>query len=180
MNGIVRLKHIKDYQKVSYYSVVLDQDDEPIESTRSLFEEFVEQQTGTNPEKLNHILMWLKVIGEKHGAQEDLFRHEQYQGEAVGVPPEGVNREPVFTENDEAVPNNLRLYCHRLNSDVVILLGGGLKTSDKAQNCPNVKSHFILANQLTKIIDKAFQENEIHWIDNDTDIDYDNDLILYY
>jgi hypothetical protein len=180
MNGIVRLKHIKDYQKVCYYSVVLDQDDKPIETAQSLFEEFVNTQTKENLEKLNHILLWLSEIGDNYGALEHLFRPEQYQGEAVGLPPEGKNRKPVFTANEETTPNNLRLYCHRLNPNVVILFCGALKTANTPQECNNVKRHFILANQLTTIIDQAFQEKEIIWINEDTDINCDDNLVLYY
>jgi hypothetical protein len=87
MNGIVRLKHIADYQKVCYYSVVLDLDDEPTETAQSLSENFVTKQTIDNPEKLNHILSWLAEIGDKYGAQDDYFRDEQHQGEAVGLHP---------------------------------------------------------------------------------------------
>ena len=180
MNGIVRLKHIADYQKVCYYSVVLDQDDEPNETAHSLFDIQIKEQTTDNPEKLNHILSWLAEIGNKYGAQDDYFRDEQFQGEAMGLPPNHKNRPPVYTEDGEIAPNNLRLYCHRLNSNAVILFGGAIKTKDIAQNCPNVKQHFLLANQLANIIDQAFQEKDIMWTDNDTDINYEDDLILYY
>ncbi|WP_291867944.1 hypothetical protein [Maribacter sp.] len=180
MNGIVRLKHIFDYQKVCYYSVVLDKDDVSVEAAQSLFEHFVEEQTTANLEKLNHILSWLAEIGNKYGAQDKYFRDEQYQGEAMGLPPYAMGRPPVYTEDDETAPNNLRLYCHRLNSNVVILFNGAIKTQDKAQECPNVKTHFLLANQLTNIIDQAFQERDIIWIDSDTDINYEDDVILYY
>lgn len=180
MNGIVRLKHIVDYQKVCYYSVVLDQDDEPIETAHSLFEHFVKKQTEANPEKLNHILSWLEEIGNNYGAQDNYFRDEQYQGEAMGLPPYAMGRPPVYTEDGETAPNNLRLYCHRLNPNVVILFNGAIKTEAKAQECPNVKTHFLLANQLTNIIDQAFQEKDILWIDADTDIEYDDGMILYY
>lgn len=180
MNGIVRLKHIVDYQKVCYYSVVLDQDDEPIEKAHSLFEHFVREHTVSNPEKLNHILSWLEKIGKIYGAQDNYFRNEQYQGEAMGLPPYAKDRPPVYAEDGETSPNNLRLYCHRLNTNVVILFNGAIKTQAKAQECPNVKAHFLLANQLTNIIDQAFQEKDIKWIDTDADIEYDNDMILYY
>jgi len=180
MNGTVRLKHIVDYKKVCYYSIVLDQDEEPIETADSLFEHFVRTQTVDNSEKLNHILSWLAEIGNKYGAQDKYFRDEQKNGEAKGLPPYGMDRPPVYTEDDETEPNNLRLYCHRLNPNVVILFNGGIKTEAKAQECPNVKTHFILANQLTNIIDQAFQEREIKWINSDTDIDYEEDMILYY
>ncbi|WP_299431146.1 hypothetical protein [uncultured Maribacter sp.] len=180
MNGIIRLKHVTDYQKVCYYSVIIDKDDEPIETANSLFENFVKQQTIDNLEKLNHILSWLAEIGNRYGAQDRYFRDEQNQGEAMGLPPYAMGRPPVYTEDGKTAPNNLRLYCHRLNPNVVILFNGGVKTEALAQECPNVKTHFLLANQLTKIIDQAFQNKDIKWINEDTDIDYDNNLILYY
>jgi hypothetical protein len=68
MSGIIRIKHIIDYKKVCYYSVIINQDDEPIEKAGSLFENFVKKQTVVNPEKLIHILSWLAEIGNKHGA----------------------------------------------------------------------------------------------------------------
>ncbi|MGJ8715260.1 MAG: hypothetical protein ACSHXG_09175 [Maribacter stanieri] len=180
MNGIVRLKHIVNYKKVSYYSVVLDQDEETIDTALSLFEQFVNEQTISNSEKLNHILSWLREIGNKYGAQDNYFRNEQNQGEAVGLPPYKMGRQPVYTEDGETAPNNLRLYCHRLNASVVILFNGGIKTQAKAQDCSNVKTYFLLANQLTNIIDKAFYNKDIEWIDSDEDIYFEDDLILYY
>ncbi len=91
-----------------------------------------------------------------------------------------MDRPPVYTEDGETASNNLRLYGHRLNPHVVILFNGAIKTEATAQQCPNVKTHFLLANQLTKIVDEAFQENDIRWNNEDTDIDYEDNLILYY
>ncbi|WP_108805513.1 hypothetical protein [Aquimarina sp. Aq107] len=179
MNGIIRLKHINDYAKVSYYSICLDYDDEPIESIDSLFESFIKEQSN-NKEKLNHILSWLAEIGNKYGATTRYFRPEQLQGEALGLPPRQFTKEPVYTEDGAPLPNNLRLYCHMLNENVVILFSGGIKTAKTPQECNNVKHHFKLANKLTNIIDQAIKEKDIIWVDENSDIDYSDDLILYY
>lgn len=179
MNGIVRLKHIEDYNKVCYYSVCINQESESINNSESLFESFIREQENTENEKLNHILAWIKEIGNQYGAKESFFRNEQNQGEALGLPPNKIRRKPVYTEDGELSPNNLRLYCHRLNDNVVILFSGGLKTADTPQECPNVKPHFELANKLTVLIDEAFKNRELIWVDEFTDIDYSDDLILY-
>lgn len=180
MNGLFRIKHIQDYKKVSYYSVCIDKEESTTEDEISLFELFIIEQEKKNKDKLNHILSWLKEIGNKYGASYSHFRNEQYRGETVGLPPKQITKKPVYTEDGEVTPNNLRLYCHRLNDYVVVLLSGDLKTADTAQNCPNVKPHFILANQLSVSIDNAFKENEITWINDNTNIDYSDDLTLYY
>ncbi|WP_282160923.1 hypothetical protein [Ulvibacterium marinum] len=180
MNGIVRLKHIEDYAKVCYYSVCLNQEDRSVDDVDSLYESFIKEQEVLNLDKLNHITAWLGEIGDKYGATTRYFRHEQHQGEAMGLPPNQIGKEPVYTEDGETVPNNLRLYCHRLNENVVILFSGAIKTAKTPQECPNVKKHFELANKLTNIIDSAIRERDIVWIDGSKDIDYSDDLILYY
>lgn len=98
----------------------------------------------------------------------------------MGLPPNRIRKKPVYTEDGLVKPNNLRLYCHRLNEYVVILFSGAIKTAHTAQECPNVKPHFELANKLTVTIDKAFKENEIFWIDDYHNIDYPDNLILYF
>ena len=179
MSKLVRIKHIQDYDKVCYYSVCINQDANSIDKSVSLFDSFIKELETTENEKLNHILAWIKEIGNKYGAKEYFFRNEQNQGEAMGLPPNNIGIEPVYTDNGEIAPNNLRLYCHRLNENVVILMSGGLKTADTPQNCPNVKSHFELANKLTIVLDNAFREKDIIWIDDFCDIDYSDNLTLY-
>jgi hypothetical protein len=180
MNGVVRLKHIDSFKKVNYYSVCLDHEDEPIANVDSLFEIFVQAQTKANKDRLNHILAWIAELGNKYGAKTTFFRDEQAQGEAMGLPPGGQTREPIFTEDGEPTPNNLRLYCHRLNDHVVILFSGDLKTEPTAQECPNVRSHFELANRLSVVIDEGIKEGDIRWNDDYSDIDFDDDMILEY
>ena len=72
----------------------------------------------------------------------------------------------------------LRLYTFRLNENVVFLFSGDLKTSRYAQDCPNVSSHFNLANKLTAAIQLALEEKEIRWIEDFTQIEFEQDFKL--
>ena len=92
----------------------------------------------------------------------------------------GKDRKPYYVEYGKKKANNLRLYCLRANSNVVFLFSGDIKTTQKAQDCPNVRKHFNLANTLTKAIDNAFIENDIIWNEDCTLIKCDEDFILYY
>jgi hypothetical protein len=74
----------------------------------------------------------------KRGAIFDLFRPERI---CVALPPKGKYL-------DDAI--DLRLYCHWVSKNVVILFNGGIKTSNNAQDCPNVSSHFYNAQSWTK------------------------------
>jgi hypothetical protein len=162
------------YDKVSYYSVTINSE------TASLFEQFIATHTTNNKEKLNHILAWLQEIGITYGAQTYLFRPEAYLSDTSALPPTGKYKEPTYIENGETESNSLRLYCFRLNENVVILYSGDLKTADKAQDCINVRAHFLLANKLTRALENSIKENEVYWNEDCTDIIFDSDLEIAY
>lgn len=174
MNNFVQIKKVVQYDKVSYYSVTINSE------TTSLFENFIAIHTANNRDKLNHILDWIEVIGIKHGAKTHLFRSEAYGSDTSALPPAGKEREPSYIEEGETESNNLRLYCFRLNVNVVILYSGDLKTADKAQHCTNVRTHFLLANKLTKALENAIKENDICWNEDCTDIIFDSDFEISY
>jgi len=174
MNNFVQIKRVAKYDKVSYYSVTINA--EP----SSLFEQFIATNTAINKQKLYHILDWIEVIGINHGAKVHLFRPESYLSDTSALPPTGKEREPTYIEDGQTESNNLRLYCFRLNENVVVLYNGDLKTADKAQDCPNVKPHFLLANKITKALENSIKERVINWNEDCTDIIFDSDLEIAY
>lgn len=174
MNTFAHIKPIAQYNKVSYYSVCIEGNE------ISLFEEFIAYHTITNKEKLNHVLDWIKLIGNKYGAQSHLFRPEGETADASALPPKGIERKPHYTEYGKKKANNIRLYCLRANENVVFLFNGDIKTDHYAQDCPNVRKHFKLANKLTKAIDSAFANKDIVWNDDCTEIDCEDDFKLQF
>lgn len=174
MNKFARIKPLFKFKQVAYYSVCLEEDEQ------TLYDKFVDKHTSENLNKLYHIQKWLQVIGEKYGAQQRFFRNEAKNADTSALPPIGKDRKPYYVEFGKKEANNLRLYCLKANAKVVFLFSGEVKTAKKAQECPNVKPHFELANALTKAIDKAFRDKEIRWIEDDTLITCDEDFILEY
>lgn len=174
MDKFAIIKPIFKYRKVAYYSVSLEGNE------RSIYEEFVEKHTRLNKKKLYHIVKWIKEIGEKYGAQNRFFRNEANFSDTSALPPHGVKREPTYIEFGKPTANNLRLYTFKLNAKVVFLYSGDVKTKQKAQDCSNVRSHFLLANQLTKAIEYAIKEKDIVWMDDYTEIECNDDFKLYY
>lgn len=139
MNTFAHIKPIAKYDKVSYYSICINNQQD------SLFEKFVVNNSNTNKEKLNHVLEWIKTIGNKYGALPHLFRPEGETADASALPPKGKDRKPHYTEYGKTKANNLRLYCLRANENVVFLFNGDIKTSQYAQDCPNVKKTFQIS-----------------------------------
>ena len=175
MNTFAKMILVQRFSKVCYYTVQIEGED-------SLFQQFLNKHTYKNTTKLNHIMAWLQVIGNKVGAYPEYFRNEAETADTVALPPVGANREPTYVEfdemsgQDENTSNDLRLYCLRANENVVFLLNGDIKTARKAQDCDNVRPHFRMANALTKTIGDAFKNKDIKWNDDLTDIVFDYDF----
>lgn len=173
MSKFAYLVEVEQFEKVKYFSIVIT--DEPLEEGKSLFDIFIDKQTIENKDKLQHILDWIKLIGNyKYGADENFFR---FENTASALPPKGKDRKPSYLENDQNTPNDLRLYCFRANEHVVFLFNGDIKTTAISQDCPNVKSHFDLANKLSKKINELFGK-EILWNDNCSDIIVEEDFFF--
>lgn len=120
-------------------------------------------------EDLGILFDWLELIGEEFSALSTYFRHEKV---ADALPPPKRQMKLVELE----LESDLRLYCLRANEHVVFLFNGGIKTTDKAQDCPNVSSYFRQANKLADEINKKFMSGEISWNSNHTDIDIEPNL----
>jgi tRNA-dihydrouridine synthase len=177
VNTFAKIKHINSFAKVEYYSVCLEEDGEI-----SLYEKFINKHTIQNKTELNHIQSWIKWIGIQYSAKSDYFRNEAETADASALPPENPNWDPTFIEwhkeTKTGKTNMLRLYTFRANDHVVFLFNGDIKTADTAQNCPNVRSHFRLANTLSEVLNNCFKEGNINWNAQQTDIEFEEDLEL--
>lgn len=169
MDNFATLKFIDEFEKVIYYSVVLNGDEEQ----ESLYEEFVKRWEKENLPKLTHIQEWIRLVGDRYGAQDIYFRPEK---KALALPPRGIKRSPSYLHFGKATANNLRLYCHKLNEHVVVLFTGAEKTADEARDCNAVRQHFDLANKLALAIDECIREGLITWDDDLTNISYELNL----
>lgn len=176
VNNFAEIVLVERFNKVNYYTVSINEQ-------VPLFMQFIANHDVVNREKLNHILTWIRLIGEKIGAKENYFRNESETAYTSALPPLGKDRHPAYIEIDDAgfehnTPNNLRLYCMRVSESVVFLFNGDIKTAAKAQDCDNVRPYFKLANQLTALIDQAFIEKEIFWDDDSADILFEEGFCL--
>ena len=89
--------------KASIYSVIIDEDDS------SLFEKFIDENIDLHLSEINNITQRLKTIGSKINE---------------GNPGDGVSA--LYDDPDK----NLRLYCIRYGTMIIVLGGGGPKPKD--------------------------------------------------
>jgi len=141
----ITLHLFKSFQKVNFYTFQFE-DDEQTE-TDKFFSKF--EKNESVKEDLNNLVAWLTLIGQKYGAKIDFFRHES---SAQALPP------PMSKMVREVIVNNLRLYCVCISEEIVILANGGIKTSQQAQDSPDVLPHFRFANAMSKQINELIRD----------------------
>lgn len=169
MNIFVHIERILQFQfkKVKYYSVHFENNE--VNEFYDFLNRMEDDETLSND--LSNLLVWIEEIGEKYGAQKHFFRDESWIADVQALPP---SRKQMLLKEIEV--NDLRLYCLVLNEHVVFLFNGGIKTTNKAQNCPNVGAYFKQANHLALKIDQLITGGDIQWNEYFTDIQFNENL----
>jgi hypothetical protein len=152
--NIFALEIFETYPKVTYYTVRWENAE--LSETDKFIEKFLYQQVDYKRE-LQEILTLIEVIGEERGAKDFYFsRHENL---ATALPPSSMllvkGIEILFYEN------RLRLYCVKINENIVVLFNGGIKSSQTVQNSPDLIIKFREAQNFAKRIWQAIQDKEI-------------------
>jgi len=151
------LKKIEELsgKRTSVYSVFID------DSQFSLFEVFIEENKRLHLSEIKDIVQRLKTIGTKTGAREQFFKlHEGNPGDGVCA---------LFDLPDK----NLRLYCIRYNTQIIILGGGGIKLVRALQNDSKLTKENYLLRELSKQITERIKEKDIRFTIDGNDFEGD-------
>lgn len=146
---IVKLSQLSG-NNASIYSVIVNDEQETV------FDKFLKENRSSFLNEIKSILMRLNTIGSKTGARINFFKDA-----------EGISGDGVCALYDE--PNsNLRLYCIRYGTQIVILGGGGHKPKSirALQEDEKLKEENYFLRWLSEEITKRVKEREI-WYSND-------------
>ncbi len=143
--------------KASIYSIYLE------DEQRTLYERFFEENKNTFKSELNNIRVRLNTIGHDIGARKQFFRANE------GKPGDGVCA--LF----DIPKSNLRLYCIRYGSLIVILGGGGFKPKSirALQEDEKLEDENSLMRQISLDIRKRMNDKEISFTDDYMDFEGD-------
>ena len=149
MNIFVEIKKIDHFTGniVTFYTLQLEnrENDE--------FTDFI--YSHIDVEEIQEQLIFLNEkleIFSHDGAKEHFFRPER---SFHALPPPARYMEVEFEGNP------LRLYCLYISNNMIFLFNGGIKTTDKAQDCQNVSKYFRDAERFTKMIDEGIRSGEL-------------------
>jgi len=117
------------------------------EKTR--FDMFLEENESLFKSELKDILLRITAIGQCTGAREQYFkRYEGVPGDLVCA---------LYDNPDK----NLRLYCIRYGTSLVILGGGGQKNVQKLQEDSKLEQENLLMRDLSAKIKERMDSREI-------------------
>ncbi|HTO16708.1 MAG TPA: hypothetical protein VLZ83_13130 [Edaphocola sp.] len=145
--------------KGSVYTILVDKEE------ATAFANFVKNNASFKSE-ITDIVGRLKTMGFKTGFREFFFK--LYEGN----PGDGVCA--LYDSED----SNLRLYCIRYGSQIVILGGGGYKPKSirAFQEDENLKEQNFILRNLSKFITEKMKDKEI-WFSEDG-LDFEGDLTI--
>lgn len=167
------IEDFQEFDKVTYYTIRYEYKDEVVDEETETDKFLKKFNTDEYKEPIEIILNTIVQIG-KRGAKAEYFRFENL---ANALPPTNQYLSEFQLLTDETSNESIRLYCIRLSESIVILLNGGIKTTHKAQQCPNVAVFFRDANKIAQLVDEAIKEGEI--ILEEKAIRIEEDFLLY-
>ncbi len=146
MKQYITLQLFKSFEKVNFYTFKFE-DSEQTE-TDKFFSKFEGNEFMI--ESVYNLTQSLIEIGQIEGAKLSFFRLES---SAQALPP------PISIWAG-GIRNNLRLYCVRVNKEIVILGNGGIKSSQKAQDSAELMPYFRFINSMSKQITELIKDGD--------------------
>lgn len=166
--NIFALDIFEEYECCTIYTVhQFDEDGEKMMSeTERFFRKYYADENYRS--EISELIELLQYIGEKRGANKYLFRPE---GKADGLPK---NEKQACKElKMDYADFPLRLYCLRINDEILVLFNGGIKDAQTAQESQASMS-FYEAQQYCERIQQAINEKEIWVSDRYLEADTEN------
>ncbi|MBJ2172920.1 hypothetical protein JBL43_01640 [Aureibaculum sp. A20] len=151
--------------KGSIYTILIDEEE------NTSFKNFVLNNQDLFKSEIKDIVSRLKTMGSKTGMSEYFFKLKE------GNPGDGVCA--LYDEEN----SNLRLYCIRYGSQLIIIGGGGHKPKSirTFQEDANLERENYILRELSKLITEKMRDREIHF--SEDGMNFEGDLTienLYY
>ncbi|MDR9408830.1 MAG: hypothetical protein RI573_08290 [Balneolaceae bacterium] len=151
MKFLLKKKDKLSGKKATVYTVELD-------DGTDLFSQFLSENHGDYDDDLSDILQRIRAMANKTGAQKHFFKTKE------GIPGDGVCA--LYDTPDK----HLRLYCIRMGNAVIILGGGGPKTTRTLQQDPKLKKENYLLREVSKEITDKMNSKEIRFSDDELEL----------
>lgn len=146
----------------TFYTVrYVNEVDENLSETDKFFDKYANQDHIYYEQSLQLVRLITESIGNRYGATNDFF--DRVENNAQALPPKP--KKWVEEIKDLGINFPLRIFCYRVNEQIVVLFNGGIKDAVTAQES-ELSMRFQEASLFAKKIEKAFTDGIIE-ISND-------------
>lgn len=139
-------------KRATVYSVILHDEEQ------TLFERFVVENRNDYLTELTDLRNQIQVISTRTGIRENFFDK-----------PEGKFGQDIWALYDKP-GKSLRLYCMQLGHVVIILGGGGPKTTRTLQEDPKLKLENDLMRMVSDALTARIKEKDVIWSADGTEL----------
>jgi len=139
-------------KRATVYSVILNDEEQ------TLFERFLVENRNDHLAELTDLRNQIKVISTLTGIRDNFFDK-----------PEGKFGQDIWALYDKP-RKRLRLYCMQLGHVVIILGGGGPKTTRTLQEDPKLKHENYLMRMVSDALTLRIKEKDVAWSVDGTEL----------
>lgn len=153
---VIRLKSFPN-AKATIYSVIMETD---AGSATTLFERFIEENSGSYRQEMKDIMSRLQTIAQKTGSSDHFFKDWE------GRPGDGV------CALYDTPARKLRLYCIRFGRTILIVGGGGpkpkgIRTLQESEKLAEENSRMRMISQR---IATRIREGDLAWTSDELEL----------
>ncbi len=164
MNNFVLEIWYDEGSACTFYTVKWgDGTDETVSETDKFFDTYAVPGHELEEKAMQLFRLITESIGNRYGAIDDFFDREERAAQAL--PPRPKRRVEAIMQLGLHFP--LRLYCYRVNEQVVVLFNGGVKDADTAQASKGLGIKFYEAQHFVQRLESALREKTIWVSDNE-------------
>lgn len=141
----------------TFYTVKwLTDDEEMLSEADKFFNKYAVKENLFQDEAMQLFRLITVSIGDKYGATDDFF--DRIEDEAQALPPKP-RKNKIEEIRQLGINFPLRLFCYRINEQLVVLFNGGIKTAASAQESEGLRMKFYEAKAFARKISHALQAN---------------------
>ena len=142
-------------ERCTIYTLV--QGDSGLSETDQFFERYEADDHPYHQAALELLNLIVQSIGSDYGATDDFINRTKNKGYALPPKPHG----RIEEIRDLGINFPLRLYCYRVNEQLLILCNGGLKDSQTDQDSKELKTKFYEIQGWIERIENALRDEMI-------------------
>lgn len=142
-------------KKTTFYTIKKEGED--LSETDKFFDKYGDENHPFHQQASELAVLIFEAIGDKYGAINDFITRTKNRAQSLPPKPSS----SLFEIKELGINFPLRLYCYRVNEEILILFNGGIKDKHSDQKSKDISFKFQEVQTFVKKIEEALREEMI-------------------